>query len=96
MISDLSEARPMSLPRSYLHDIAGPLTAITHCGFCEASNKAFNAVVYLLLKTSAQSIIRFVAAKTRVVLLQTQAIPRLELLSVFLFLKLVVSVQNSI
>ena len=96
LISDLNEAQPVSLPRSYLYDITDPLTSITLCGFCDASIKAFTAVVYLRLKIKAHSVVRFVAAKTRVAPLQSQTIPRLELLSAFLLSKLVVSVHNSL
>ena len=90
LISDLNEAQPMSLLRSYLYDITNPLTSITLCGFCDASTKAFAAIVYLCLRTKAHSVVRFVAP------LQSLTIPRLELLSAFLLLKLVVSIHNSL
>ena len=96
LISDLQQALPISLPRSYLVDIADPLTSMTLCGFCDASTQAFAAVVYLLLKTKTCSVVRFVAAKTRVAPLQPQTVPRLELLSAFLLSRLVVSVHNSL
>ena len=96
LISDLNEAQPISLPRSYLYDITHPLTSITLCGFCDASTKAFAAVVYLHLRTKAHSVVRFIAAKTRVAPLQSQTISQLELLSAFLLSKLVVSVHNSL
>ena len=95
-IADLNEAQPMSLPRSYFYDITDPLTSITLCGFCDASAKAFAAVVYLLLKTKTHSVVRFIAAKTRVAPLQSQTIPRLELLSVLMLSRLVVSIHNSL
>ena len=96
LILDLSETQPISLPRSYLHNIAEPLISATLCGFCDASTKAFAAVVYLLLRTESNSAVEFVAAKTRVAPLQSQTIPRLELLSAFLLSKLVVSVHDSL
>ena len=96
LVSDLNKAQPMSLPRSYLYDIADPVTSFMLCGFCDASTKAFAAVVYLLLKTKTRSVVRFVAAKTRVAPLRPQTIPRLELLFAFLLSKLVVSVHNSL
>ena len=96
LISDLNEAQPMCLPRSYLNDITDPLTSITPCGFCDASIKAFAAVVYLHLKTKAHSVVRFVAAKTRVAPLQSLTVPRLELLSAFLLSKLVVFIHSSL
>ena len=77
LISDLNEAQPMCLPRSYLYDITNPLTSITLWEFCDASTKAFAAVIYILLRTKTHSAVRFVAAKTRVAPLQSQAIPQL-------------------
>jgi len=66
LISDLNVAAPVSLPRSYLCEIEGSLTSVTLCGFCDASTKAYAAVVYLLLKTEDHAVVRFVAAKTRI------------------------------
>ena len=90
LISDINEAQPMSLPRSYLYDITDPLTSITLCGFCDASTKAFAAIVYLCLRTKAHSVVRFVAPS------QSLTIPQLELLSAFLLSKLVVCIHNSL
>ena len=59
LISDFNEAQPMSLPRSYLYNITDPLTSSTLYGFCNASTKAFAAVVCLLLRTKAHSVVRF-------------------------------------
>lgn len=73
-----------------------PLVSATFCGFCNASKKAYAAVVYLLLKTETHSVVRFIAAKTRVAPLQSQTVPRLELLSALPLSKLLVSVSNSL
>ena len=75
LISDRSEAQPVSFSRSYLYNITESLTSITICGFCCSSTKAFAAVVYLLLRTEDHSVVRFVAAKTRVEPLQSQNYP---------------------
>ena len=48
LVTDLNEAQPISLPRSYFYNVAGPITSATLCGFCDASTKAFAAVIYLL------------------------------------------------
>ena len=53
-------------------------------------------VVYFVLKTETRSSVQFVAAKTRVALLKSQTIPRLELLSALLLSKLIVSVHGSL
>lgn len=58
--------------------------------------RAYAAVVYLVIESEANREVKFVASKTRVAPLQTQTIPRLELLSAFLLSKLIVSVRDSL
>ncbi len=91
----LLEGQPMPVPRCYLTHISNILSA-TLCGFCDASLKAYAAVVYLLLETTSDSVVRFVASKTRVSLLKSQTIPRLELLSALLLARLLDSVSQSL
>ena len=52
------------------NNITDPLTSTTLCGFCDASNKAFAAVVYLLLKTKTCSMVVAISndPSTRVVI----------------------------
>ena len=96
LIMNLNVASPVCLPRGYMHDVEGPLISATLCGFCDASTRAYAAVVYLRMKTESCTDVKFVAAKTRVAPLQSQTIPRLELLSALLLSKLVVSVRDSL
>ena len=96
LITDLTEGHPVSIPRKYLRDIQELPTSVTLCGFCDASTRAYAAVIYLLAKTNTKTVVQFVVAKTRVAPLQTQTIPRLELLSAFLLAKLIVSVSSSL
>ena len=96
LISDLNVSLTLTLPRSYFSGLTDTVVSVTLCGFCDASTRAYAAVIYILLKTELHSVVRFVAAKTRVAPLQVQTIPRLELLSAFLLSKLMASVQNSL
>ena len=96
LVSDLKTASPLSLPRSYFFELTDPTVSATLCGFCDASTKAYAAVVYLILKTETRSSVQFVAAKTRVAPLKSQTIPRLELLSALLLANLIVSVHSSL
>ena len=57
-------------------------------GFCDASLKAYGAVVYLRLEGESQVYVSFVVAKTRVTPLGN-IIPRLELLSALLLARLI-------
>ena len=95
LVADLSEGRPISAPRSYFDCVDENPTAITLFGFCDASTRVDATVIYLVLRTSS-NVVRFVVSKTRVALLQSQTIPRLELLSAYLLSKLIVSVVDSL
>ena len=77
-------------------ELTFPLKSATLCGFCDASAKAYTAVVYIVLKTETEYVSRFVAAKTRVAPLQGQTVPQLQLLSAFLFSNPISSVHLSL
>ena len=96
LISDLQENQPISIPRSYLANVNGEIASYKLYGFCDASFKAYAAVVYLVSKTEEDTFVRFVVAKTRVAPLQAQTIPRLELLSALLLSRLITSVSDSL
>ena len=65
-------------------------------GFCDASTKAYAAVVYLRLERDTNVYVRFVADKIRVAPLKGVTIPRMELLSALLLAKLIVSVRTAL
>ena len=65
-------------------------------GFCDASLLAYGAVLYLKIDTDAGSHVRLLSAKTRVSPVQTQTIPRLELLGALLLAKHVVNVTSAL
>ena len=96
LVADLGEGGPVSMPRSYFHNVNGTPLSMTLYGFCDASTRAYAAVVYLVLRTEATTTVHFVVSKTRVAPLQAQTIPRLELLSAFLLSKLIVAVSDSL
>ena len=96
LVSDLQVGHSVYLPRSYHADLEEKPTTYDLCGFCDASTRAYAAVVYLILRSEVNTTVRFVAAKTRVTPLQKQTILRLELLSALLLLRLIVSVSNSL
>ena len=51
LVGDLQENKPISIPRSYFTGIDGDIASYHLCGFCNASTRAYAAVVYLILKT---------------------------------------------
>ena len=96
LVADLKANQPLSIPRSYLANVRGTVTTCHLYGFCDASTRAYAAVVYLVLTTDEDQLVRFVAAKTRVAPLRAQTIPRLELLSALLLSRLITSVSDSL
>ena len=65
-------------------------------GFCDASTRAYAAVVYLRIGGEGEARTEFVAARTRVAPTQPTTIPRLELLSALLLSKLCTSVETAL
>lgn len=84
------------VPRCYFDRVEDPLKTTQIVGFCDASTKAYAAVVYLRLETEFHVYVRFLCAKTRVVPLINITVPRLELLSALLLSRLIVSVKNAL
>jgi hypothetical protein len=96
LLVDLREAGPVSIPRCYTHQADEKPLMYTLCGFCDASTRAYAAVVYLVIESEANREVQFMVSKTRVAPLQQQTIPRLELLSAFLLASLLDSVRESL
>ena len=91
----LQSANVMTVPRCY-HMITGTCLTARLIGFCDASSKAYAAVVYLRVEDDDDVSVTFVAAKTRVTPIKTISIPRLELLSALLLSRLVKNVEGAL
>ena len=63
MSSSLREWQSFLTPRCYLDGIGEQVISYSLCGFCDASLRAYGAVVYLLMETSSEQHVRFVASK---------------------------------
>ena len=98
LVEDLRHSNPICIPRSYQQGMVGEVYSYSLCGFCDASTTAYAAVVYVVVKTEADSArcARFLASKTMVAPLQTLTVPRLELLSALLLSRLVTTVLSSL
>ncbi len=96
LVKDLHGSIPLSIPRCYLASHEGAVTSRFLCGFCDASTQAYAAVTYLITRTENNIEVSFITAKTRVAPLQSQTIPRLELLSALLLARLITTVADSL
>ena len=65
-------------------------------GFCDSSNVAYAAAVYVRVVTSVGMVVNLLSAKSKVAPLKAVTIPRLELLACLLLSKLVVSVRKAV
>lgn len=92
-VTSLQQVQPISIP---IGTTSMSVSTFSLQGFCNASKKAYAAVVYLLIDMGSDHFRRFVACKMRVSPLKEQTIPRLELLSALLLSKLMVSVSQAL
>ena len=91
----LKKADDIVVPRCVFGDAAQP-TSIQLVGFCDASTRAYAAVVYMWLRSETCVDVKFLASRTRVAPIGGTSVPRLELLSALLLSKLIASVQAAI
>ena len=90
----LKGAKAIAIPRCVYCTIS-PKTARL-IGFCDASAKAYAAVVYVRFEDEDSVDVKFIAAKPRVTPVLGVTIPRLELLSALLLSKLLDSVRTAL
>ena len=64
LISALQGTSLIVVPRCYFKEVDGPLVSARLIGFCDASTRAYAAVVYLRLQVENGVHVRFLAAKT--------------------------------
>ena len=90
LLSGLKTEELLRVPRYCLPTVRMGVKLI---GFCDASIRAYTAVVYLQDQNQGCSLI---ASKTRVAPAQAQTIPRLELLGALLLLRLMLCIKESL
>ncbi|GBN36873.1 hypothetical protein AVEN_270258-1 [Araneus ventricosus] len=89
----LHHPKSIRIPRRVLLPNA---TKIELHAFCDASEKAYTAVIYLKSINDSSISVKLLTSKTRVAPLKTVSIPRLELCSAVLLSYLVQTVRNSL
>ena len=96
LVYDLQAEIQISIPRCYLRDVEGSPISILLCGFCDASTKAYAAIVYLRVEVVHGIRVQFIVSKTRVAPTQGLTILRLELLSAPLLARLITVVSDDL
>lgn len=93
---ELKEAKQVRVSRCIYFGIQERIHFHSLHGFGDASEKAYCAVVYLVLNTSSGDHVRLIASKTRVAPMKKFTIPRLELLSGLILAHLASAVKEAL
>ena len=98
LVTDVERVNLISLDRHYFKgSSSAEIRDIQLHGFCDASEKAYGAVVYLRARTgSANVITQIVSSKTRVAPIAGETFPRLELTEAVVLARLVDSVSAAL
>jgi hypothetical protein len=93
LLHEFKDCQPVRISRCYTQALDG-VESYQLCGFCDASNTAYAAVIYLLMRSGETKRTMILTSKTRVAPMQQQTIPRLELLGALLLSRLIKKVTN--
>ena len=97
LVGEIERVEQMVFSRCYAVGIEDKVVSFSLQGFCDASVKAYAAVIYLRIETLYTVYVRFVTSKSRVSPLDKQSIPRIELLSSALLLaRLIGNVERAL
>ena len=95
-LRDLQEVQEILIPRCVYEGVEEVVTSYSLHGFGDAFEKAYCAVVYLVIEASSGYFPVLLTSKTRVAPLSRQSIPRLELLSGVILTRLASSVREAL
>ena len=95
-LKDLKDCRSNCMPSFVLSYVREKIVSLEMHGFCDSSNVAYAAAVYVRVVTSVAMVVNLLSAKSNVAPLKAVTIPRLELLACLLLSKLVVSVRKAV
>lgn len=93
LVSELKKIEDITIPRCYGPHISDSNIVELH-GFCDSSEKAFSAVVYLRIGHGNGFTVAFVSAKTRVAPLKPVTVPRLELQAALMLSRLMTAIRK--
>ena len=94
---NLREIKRICVPRYLFPTIEGAVTNVQLHGFCDASEQAYCAVIFVTTVVSENEFAsRIVTSKTKVAPIKKHSIPRLELLSSLLLTELMQSLSTAI
>ena len=95
-VKELQELGTITIPRCLYEGQEGEIVKRSLHGFCDASQKGYCAVIYLVCETQNGTFSRLICLKTRVAPLKPLTIPRLELMSARILAVLMNTVHNAL
>ena len=95
LLSRMKEPLLLQIPRCYFHGVEEPHSCEL-VGFCDASQRAYAAVVFMKIGSAGKGAVRFVASRTRVAPMNSLTIPRLELLAALLLARLLSNTMQAL
>lgn len=97
LLAMIQNTQVITIPRCVYHGFDATRPAkFNLVGFCDASSKAYAAVVYARIEDESHVVVEFLSAKTRVAPMGGSPIPRLELLSALLLAKLMNNIHSAL
>ena len=96
LLSSIERQGEINIPRFYFGEIKGKPEEIKLFGFCDSSQEAYAAVFYAKATVDGNSRVSLVMAKTREAPLSRLTIPRLELLSALILVRLIHTVKEAL
>ena len=96
LVNNLQQVKALQIPRFYLFGVDRSSIQYGLHGFSDASVGAYAAVVYLKIRTPQETVVRFIASKTRVAPVHSETIPRLELLAALLLARLISTISKAL
>ena len=96
LLTMLRDAKTITIPWGLYDSVHRPFKSARIIGFCNASSRAYAAVIYMRLESESCINVKFITAKTRVTPVGGMTIPRLELLSALLLSKLITTVTTKL
>ena len=94
--SDLERCEPILIPRHCIGIDSSSVKSYSLQGFCDASQRAYAAVVCLQVETEVAVHTHLLCSKTRIAPIKEVTIPRLELLSALLLARLMSTTRNAL
>ena len=96
-LNEFEKVEHLRIERCYLSRIEEEINSYSLHGFCDASKKAYCAVIYLVITTESEGLFgKLIASRSRVTPIKKLTTPRLELMAAVILARLITTIKNSL